>query len=119
MDVVIAGFLHDLIEDTQVTHVDLDRDWWKDVADMVLANTKNESLPKVERKRDMMTRASLHSEWAAAIQAIDLIDGINYYIRNNELSAVAKRKEYGEIFLKFVKWDGEVFEELRDIILNP
>lgn len=46
MDIVLAGFLHDLIEDTEVTYEDLVRDRGTSVAELVLANTKDMSLPR-------------------------------------------------------------------------
>ena len=50
-DLIIAGLLHDCIEDQGVTHAELAQDFGADVADLVRDVTDDKSLPKVERKR--------------------------------------------------------------------
>ena len=51
-DVVIAGILHDTIEDTDVNYEDIEKEFGKNIADIVNDVTeKDKSLSWVERKR--------------------------------------------------------------------
>jgi (p)ppGpp synthase/HD superfamily hydrolase len=43
-DIVIAGYLHDIIEDTDVTKQDITKQFGEGIASIVAANTKNSSL---------------------------------------------------------------------------
>lgn len=53
---VPVALLHDTIEDTNVTHEDLAREFGQSVADGVLALTKNMDLSKAERMPDSIRR---------------------------------------------------------------
>src|SRR5437899_2998444 len=50
-NLVIAALLHDTIEDTGVTALELLERFGMDVADLVVEMTDDKSLPKAERKR--------------------------------------------------------------------
>ena len=50
-NLIIAGLLHDCIEDQGVTHADLAAHFGADVADLVRDVTDDKTLPKTERKR--------------------------------------------------------------------
>ncbi len=49
--VLVAAILHDTIEDTETTELELVRNFGQEVADIVLDVTDGISLPKAERKR--------------------------------------------------------------------
>ena len=51
-----CALLHDTIEDTEITHEDIKNDFGIEVADSVLALTKNSELPKSERMIDSLER---------------------------------------------------------------
>lgn len=48
--VIIAGILHDTVEDTDTTYQDLVEEFGEKIADFVMECTDDKSLPKVERK---------------------------------------------------------------------
>jgi (p)ppGpp synthase/HD superfamily hydrolase len=48
---LVAGYLHDTIEDQAVTHAELVKAFNADVADLVSHVTDDKNLPKVRRKR--------------------------------------------------------------------
>lgn len=57
MDLVVSvALLHDTIEDTGVTYEDIKREFSKEIADGVLALTKNEALPKEQQMEDCLNR---------------------------------------------------------------
>lgn len=55
---VMAGYLHDTIEDVGVAYEDLEGRFGADVAQLVLAVTDDKTLPKAERKRRQAEHAS-------------------------------------------------------------
>lgn len=57
MDLVVSvALLHDTIEDTSVTYQDIENQFGKEIADGVLALTKNEDLPKEQQMEDCLNR---------------------------------------------------------------
>ncbi len=54
--VVSVALLHDTIEDTSVTYQDIENQFGKEIADGVLALTKNENLPKEQQMEDSLNR---------------------------------------------------------------
>src|SRR5262245_46622826 len=49
---VIAGLLHDTLEDTDTTFEELAKEFGRDVADLVAEVTENKTLPKDERSEE-------------------------------------------------------------------
>ncbi|MGH6928962.1 MAG: HD domain-containing protein, partial [Dongiaceae bacterium] len=49
--VVIAGLLHDTLEDTETSFDELAKEFGQEVAELVAEVTDDKSLPKAERKR--------------------------------------------------------------------
>jgi len=115
-NIIVAWFLHDLIEDTSVSYDDIACDWSVDIADIVLATTKDMTLEKSIRNNDLMYRAATHSYESALIKAVDLIDGLCHYKRTDQLSAVENRSEKIRLFLSHLEREWEVFDELRSIV---
>ena len=81
-DLVIAGFLHDMIEDTKTTYEDISLKRGTIVADIVLANTRDQSLPKSDRKTDLICRCK-KSKNASLIKALDILDGLQHIDRKS------------------------------------
>jgi len=72
-DVVVAGLLHDLIEDTRVTPKDIQKNFGEYVLRLVLAVTENKSLPWAERKEKYLKQIEIAPLEAKAISAADLL----------------------------------------------
>lgn len=70
-NLVIAGLLHDTIEDQDVKYEELLAEFGKDVADLVVEVTDDESLPKEERKRLQVETAPIKSERAKMLKIAD------------------------------------------------
>ena len=73
---VAAGWLHDTIEDTGTTHDELASLFGPIVAGLVAEVTDDKSLPKAERKRLQVERASHKSPDAKAIKVADKISNL-------------------------------------------
>jgi guanosine-3',5'-bis(diphosphate) 3'-pyrophosphohydrolase len=72
-NLVMAAFLHDVIEDTSTTQADLVERFGQDVADLVVEMTDDKSLPKAERKRLQIEKAPKISARAQIIKLADKI----------------------------------------------
>ncbi len=70
-NLVVAGLLHDCIEDQGVTREELVELFGKDVADLVTAVTDDKALPKAERKRQQVERAPHKSDRAKMLKIAD------------------------------------------------
>ncbi len=70
-DLVIAGLLHDSIEDQEVKYDELVQLFGKNVADLVQTVTDDKSLPKSERKQLQIDRAPHKSDRAKMLKMAD------------------------------------------------
>ncbi len=71
LDLVLAGLLHDTIEDTETTYDELVNEFGTVVADLVAEVTDDKSLEKVERKRSQVETAPNKSDRAKMIKIAD------------------------------------------------
>ncbi len=80
VEIVLAGFMHDLLEDTDTTIDEITNIFGKEVADFVLANTKDDSIAdKKERKRKMVANCIEAGQDALIIKAADTLENYTYH----------------------------------------
>jgi len=88
-DIVIAGFLHDVIEDTDTTEQEIAELFGKKVLTIVAANTKNANIvEKKLRNEELIKRCLVTSEKSAIVKAADILDNYIYYINLNDKNGV-------------------------------
>ena len=73
---VQLALLHDNIEDTDTTHQELEAVFGRDVADGVLALTKNDTLPKSEQLIDSLKRIQQQPKEVWAVKLADRITNL-------------------------------------------
>ena len=71
--VIILALLHDTIEDTDTTYEEIEKKFGKDIADGVLALTKNDNLPKDIKMKDSLNRIKRQSKEVAIVKLADRI----------------------------------------------
>jgi (p)ppGpp synthase/HD superfamily hydrolase len=76
MDVLIAGLLHDLIEDTECEWADIERRFGSRVADLVATMTGDMRLPKPQRRQEIVDRIREASDEAKSIRLADRLDNL-------------------------------------------
>lgn len=74
--ILCAAVLHDTIEDTCVTHVDLCNKFGKTVADIVVECSDDKSLPKEIRKQEQINHARVASFGAKLVKAADKLSNL-------------------------------------------
>ncbi len=114
-DTIIAGFLHDMLEDTDVTYDMIVAKRWTKIADIVLANTRDEALPKSDRKMDLIRRCKQSKE-ASLIKALDTMDGLRHYILTNNREEIVSKSEYARLLLQEISYEDPLFDELRKLV---
>lgn len=80
-DIVVGGFLHDVLEDgTNISEELLQNEFGNNVLSIVKANSKNESLiNKEEKKVDLINRCINLGREALIVKAGDVLDNFYYY----------------------------------------
>lgn len=71
--VLIAAILHDTLEDTETTTLELIREFGQEIADIVLEVSDDKALPAAERKRLQVEHASTISRRAKLVKLADKI----------------------------------------------
>jgi guanosine-3',5'-bis(diphosphate) 3'-pyrophosphohydrolase len=75
-ELIMAGFLHDTVEDTGATLQELEQRFGRDVANLVAEVTDDKSLPKETRKSLQILNASKKSERAQTLKLADKISNL-------------------------------------------
>jgi (p)ppGpp synthase/HD superfamily hydrolase len=107
-NLVAAALLHDTIEDTPVTHEELELAFGQDIAGLVAEVTDDKSLEKHERKELQVTEASGKSDRARMLKLADKA--------SNLASLVASPPDWPvEIQLQYADWAERVGQGLKGV----
>jgi (p)ppGpp synthase/HD superfamily hydrolase len=95
--VVIAGLLHDTIEDTDTTFAELAKEFGSEVAELVGEVTDDKTLPKAERKRLQVETAPHKSLRARMIKLADKTSNLHSMIASPPKDwSLERRRDYIE-----------------------
>lgn len=95
--VVIAGLLHDTIEDTDTTFAELAKQFGPEVAELVGEVTDDKTLPKAERKRLQVETAPHKSPRARMIKLADKTSNLHSMIASPPKDwSLERRRDYIE-----------------------
>ena len=89
---IAAGYLHDTIEDQNVTHAELEQLFGKDVADLVAEVTDDKSLEKQERKRLQIEHAAHASRRAKMLKLADKCSNLSALLTSPPPDWAAERR---------------------------
>lgn len=96
-NLVMAGLLHDTVEDTGVTATELEQRFGRDVAALVLEATDDKSLPKERRKALQVETAPHKSPRAQTLKLADKISNLRSLISSPPAEwSPARKREYAE-----------------------
>lgn len=81
IDIVIAGILHDVVEDSSVTLDEIRNSFGNEVAKVVEANTNDESLShdRAARDLDTLTRCKALGRPALLVKAADILENWEFF----------------------------------------
>lgn len=106
-DVIIAGILHDTVEDTDTTLDELEEVFGKKVRDIVDECSDDKSLTKEMRKMKQIEKAPLSSKEAKVVKLADKI----YNLR--DLNRQTQRGWSDDRVNEYFIWSSKVFAGLR------
>lgn len=100
-DIIIAGILHDIIEDTDMTKESLEKDYDKKICDIVEAVSFNPKIEdKLEQAKEMFKNCCHYGKEALIVKCADLLDNINFVcLVDDKLTKDKLLKKY-ELFLE-------------------
>lgn len=116
--IVISGFLHDLIEDTDVTATEIRSEFGDNVGHIVAATSFDESIDDyLEQHYDIYERCFELGRPAVVVKAVDILDNSDYYdlagseeLRTNLIEKMDYFIEHSEPYIG----DDDVYRELKD-----
>lgn len=81
-EIVLAGLLHDIIEDTDITPQLLDDEFGTEVVKLISANSKDSSISDSdERIEELIKRCVEAGEDSLIVKAADVLDNYKYFSR--------------------------------------
>jgi (p)ppGpp synthase/HD superfamily hydrolase len=98
VELIMAAFLHDTVEDTGVTLQELEQRFGKDVADLVAEVTDDKSLPKEIRKQLQVEHTPEKSSRAQTLKLADKISNLRAIISSPPVGWSRERKQ------QYFKW---------------
>jgi guanosine-3',5'-bis(diphosphate) 3'-pyrophosphohydrolase len=107
--VLVAAVLHDTIEDTGTSEEELARLFGQAVVDIINEVTDDKSLPKTERKRLQIERASQASREAKLIKLADKICNLRDVSGRPPADWSAERKQ------EYFRWAKAVVDQIRGV----
>ena len=109
LELVLAGLLHDTIEDTGTTYDELVSEFGTVVADLVTEVTDDKSLEKTERKRRQVETAPSKSDRAKMIKIADKTSNLQSMIESPPSDWSPERKA------GYFEWAAEVVAGCRGV----
>jgi (p)ppGpp synthase/HD superfamily hydrolase len=105
-DLVIAGLLHDTVEDVGVTLAELEENFGADVASLVAEVTDDKSLPKETRKALQIKNAPKKSRRAQVIKLADKISNLRSLLASPPADWSDERRQ------QYFQWAKQVVDAL-------
>jgi guanosine-3',5'-bis(diphosphate) 3'-pyrophosphohydrolase len=107
--VLIAAILHDTVEDTETTVLELVRHFGQEIADIVLEVTDDKSLLKAERKQQQIDHAPTISRRAKLVKLADKICNLRDIASSPPAGWSLRRKQ------EYFDWAKAVIDGLRGV----
>ncbi len=117
-DIVLAGFLHDILEDTNIAPVEIQNIFGKNVLELITANTKNTSIvDKTERRKELIKRCVKLGQDSAIIKAADILDNYQYYKGIGDATGIEYCQSNASLVKKYMltTFNDPIFETLNSI----
>ena len=116
-EIQIAGLLHDALEDISISENTIENLFWKNVLQIVKANSKNLSLPKEEVLEDIIKRCSDYGIDAMIVKIADVYDNFLFYKKINNIPEIRRCKKLVNLILKYKQnYDDKIFKFLEEVI---
>ena len=108
-NLIVAGLLHDTLEDTQTTYEELVGGFGHDVADLVKEVTDEKSLSKVERKQLQVANAPHKSARAKMLKMADKTSNLKAILNSPPQNWLPERKR------EYFDWAKQVVDGCKGV----
>jgi GTP pyrophosphokinase len=115
-DIVLSGVLHDVIEWSDISEKVLRDEFGDIVVNLVLANTKNDSIKVQEEKIiELIQRCAENGQDALIVKTADILDSFKWYSSQNNNSELQYCMKTADAILKFKSenFEDKIFVELE------
>ncbi|HCC22946.1 TPA: hypothetical protein DF272_02095 [Candidatus Falkowbacteria bacterium] len=115
-NIVLAGLLHDVIEWSDVTKDEVEKEFGPDVLQLVLANTKDDAITdKQEKTNELISRCAATGQDALIIKTADILDSFSWYLNQNNEDQLKYCMRNAKAIFKFKRdnFTDKIFEELK------
>lgn len=117
-EIVLAGFLHDVIEWSGANEEMLRGEFGDEVTRLVKASTKDDSIEDpIEKTQELIQRCVSEGKEALIVKTADILDSYRFYteVKNmGELDGHCKQNADMIFTYKPEEWDDPIFDELRE-----
>lgn len=105
--VIVGALLHDTVEDTQTTFVELEQGFGQDVHHLVKEVTDDKSLPQEKRKQLQVEHAAHLSQRAKSVMLADKIANLRDIDASSPVGWSVERKQ------RYFEWAKSVVDQIR------
>ncbi|MAG12146.1 MAG: hypothetical protein CMI52_05090 [Parcubacteria group bacterium] len=119
VDVVVAGFLHDVLEWTDCDESLVRSKFGDQVFEIVSANTKDRSISDPhDRRVEYVQRCLRVGEDALIVKAVDTLDSYKFYVDLGDESEIERSRDIARIVLDVCTQDMKdpIFKKLNEIV---
>jgi len=117
-EIVIGGLLHDIFEQTDISHDVIIGTFGNDVYQIVLANSQNKEIDEtIPKWQDMVNRCVKAGKDALIVKAADVLDSYHFYQAVQNPEEIQRSVGIGKFILENLP-DGiedSIFEELEQV----
>jgi guanosine-3',5'-bis(diphosphate) 3'-pyrophosphohydrolase len=99
-----VALLHDVLEDTKTTYNELRAEFGPEVADHVMALTKNVAIAKVHRMQDSLDRIKWKGNYAVVVKLADRIVNLSSVPKQWSKEKIAEYKAESQHILNELGW---------------
>ncbi len=117
-DIQIAGLLHDALEDTSLPENIIETLFWKDVLQIVQANSEDNTLEISKQKEDIVQRCAQVGENAMIVKMADVYDNYLFYVQQQNVPEIERCQKFASYILKYKKsdWIDPIFQKAEVIL---
>lgn len=103
-EVVLAGFLHDILEDTSCTADQIESLFGAEVRRLVEANTKDRAIADATtRREELIRRCVANGDNACLVKAADILDNLGYYRGRMHSKGIQYAESLGRLLLSLME----------------
>lgn len=118
IDIILWWFLHDILEDTEISEQEIIELFWENVLNIVKANTKDRLIDKEFVNSELIKRCAEYWEDALIVKSADILCNFDYYNRIWNQSEIDRCKKLANLVFEYKNssYSSSIFEELYKLI---